>query len=311
MTNQNPASSQPLNSDLLAKLNAHADRSLDRLFTDIDELLSGDLEAEAKSSQSNQSAIAPSNYRNEADYRQYDHDRTYAGTATEDRFSPQLTAELDPAQPSKLNQKKQKKQKRVPIWLVALSSVGAASIAAGGLLYWAVHERKVALPQNIDTSWVPFQSKPQVSPEDAKFSEYMRKSISKIEATNLAAANTAAAAIIAQPNPANVLTAPYQAVPIQTAPQSAPITATNQAISTAPTAAKPILTSSKPISLVKTIQASGHPSAIFQVDNKDQAIKIGQKIGASNWSLINISKTEVTIKRKGGEIRSIKIGQKF
>jgi hypothetical protein len=305
MTNQNPASSQPLNNDLLAKLNAHADRSLDRLFTDIDELLSGDLEADAKSSQSNQSAIAPSNYRNEADYRQYDHDRTYAGTAsaTADRFSPQLTAELDPPQPAKA---KQKKQKRVPIWLVALSSVGAASIAAGGLLYWAVHERKVALPQNIDTSWVPFQSKPQVSPEDAKFSEYMRKSISKIEATNLAAANTAATAI-AQPNPANSLTAPYQAAPIT----AAPITATNQAIATAPTVKQPLLTSSKSIALVKIAQTSGRLNAIFQVDKKDQAIKIGQKIGNSNWSLINISKSEVTIKRKGGEIRSIKIGQKF
>jgi Tfp pilus assembly protein PilP len=305
MTNQNPASSQPLNNDLLAKLNAHADRSLDRLFTDIDELLSGDLEADAKSSQSNQSAIAPSNYRNEADYRQYDHDRTYAGTAsaTADRFSPQLTAELDPPQPAKA---KQQKQKRVPIWLVALSSVGAASIAAGGLLYWAVHERKVALPQNIDTSWVPFQSKPQVSPEDAKFSEYMRKSISKIEATNLAAANTAATAI-AQPNPANSLTAPYQAAPIT----AAPITATNQAIATAPTVKQPLLTSSKSIALVKIVQTSGRLNAIFQVDKKDQAIKIGQKIGNSNWSLINISKSEVTIKRKGGEIRSIKIGQKF
>jgi Tfp pilus assembly protein PilP len=298
MTNQNPASSQPLNNDLLAKLNAHADRSLDRLFTDIDELLSGDLEAEVKSSQSNQSAISPSNYRNEANYRQYDHDRTYAGaaTATEDRFSPQLTAELDPPQPSKL---KQKKQKRVPVWLVALSSLGAASIAAGGLLYWLVHERKVALPQNIDTSWVPFQPKPQVSPADAKFAEYMQKSIAKIEATNLAAANTPATVTITQPNPANS-TAPYQA---------APITA-NQVIATAPTAAKPLLTS-KPIALVKTIQTSGQTSAIFQVDKKDQAIKIGQKIGTSNWSLINIAKNEVTIKRKGGEIRSIKIGQKF
>jgi Tfp pilus assembly protein PilP len=308
MTNQNPASSQPLNSDLLAKLNAHADRSLDRLFTDIDELLSGDLEADAKSAPANQSAISPSNYRNEADYRQYDHDRTYAGTATatEDRFSPQLTAELDPPQPAKA---KPKKQKRIPVWLVALSSVGAASIAAGGLLYWAVNERKVTLPQNIDTSWVPFQSKPQVSPADAKFAEYMQKSIAKIEATNLAAANAPATAIVAQPNPANASIAPYQAAPIAIA--TPPANPANQVIATAPVTKKPTLTTSKPIALVKTIQTSGKTSAIFQVDKKDQPIKIGQKIGASNWSLINIAKNEVTIKGKGGEIRSIKIGQKF
>jgi Tfp pilus assembly protein PilP len=306
MTNQNPASSQPLNSDLLAKLNAHADRSLDRLFTDIDELLSGDLEAEVKPAQSNQSAISPSNYRNDADYRQYDHNYT-GSSSDQDRFSPQLTAEIDPPQPAKSKQK-HKNRKRLPVWLMILSSLGAASIAAGGLLYWLVNERKVTLPQNIDTSWVPFQSKPQVSAADAKFAEYMQKSIAKIEATNLAAANPAATATIAQPNPANILTAPYQPAPTQAAP-----TQTGQIAATTPKAAasKPLLTSSKPIALVKIAQANGKINAIFQVDKKNQAVKIGQKIGASNWSLINVSKTEVTIKRTGGEIRSIKIGQKF
>jgi hypothetical protein len=288
MTNQNPASSQPLDRDLLAKLNAHADRSLDRLFIDIDELLSGDLEADKKSTQSNQAALSSTNYRAEADS-----DRQYTQQAyipQSDRFSPQFTAELDPPQTSKAKPKKQ--ARRIPFWLKAILGVGVGSIAVGSSLVWLVTERKITIPQNIDTSWLPFQSKPQVSPEDAKFADYLRKSISKIESANI---TTTAA--IDLPNPANPATAP------------AP-TPFNQAIAPAPIAAKPAAIE-KPISLIKIIQNSEHPSAVFQVDKKNQPIKVGQKIGASNWSLVNISKSEVTIKRKGGEIRSIKIGQKF
>ncbi len=282
MTNQNPASSQPLDRDLLTKLNAHADRSLDRLFIDIDELLSGDLEAEQQSAQPNYSALSATNYRTETESdRQYNQ----AYIPQSDRFSPQLTVELDPPQPSKAKPKKA--ARRVPFWLKAVLGVGVGSIAVGSSLVWLVTERKITIPQNIDTSWLPFQSKPQVSPEDAKFADYMRKSISKIESTNLA--TTAA---IQLPNPA---------------PTAAPF---NPAIATAPIAATPA-TIEKPVSLVKIIQNSKYPTAIFQIDKNNQIIKVGQKIGTSNWSLVNISKSEVTIKRKGGEIRSIKIGQKF
>ena len=291
MTNQNPASSQPLDRDILTKLNAHADRSLDRLFIDIDELLSGDLEADQKSAQPNHSALSPVNYRTETESDQQ-YDRTYIPQS--DRFTPQYTAELDPPQPSKSKAKPKKAARRIPFWLKAVLGVGVGSIAIGSGLVWLVTERKITLPQNIDTSWLPFQSKPQVSPEDAKFADYMRKSISKIESTKIA--TTAAVELPTTANPA--------------IPSAAPATPFNQAIAPAPIAAKPAAIE-KPISLIKIIKNSEQPSAIFQIDQQNQPIKIGQKIGTSNWSLVNISKSEVTIKRKGGEIRSIKIGQKF
>jgi hypothetical protein len=286
MTNQNPASSQPLDRDILTKLNAHADRSLDRLFIDIDELLSGDLEADQKSAQPNHLALSATNYRTEPESDQQ-YNQTYIPQS--DRFSPQYTAELDPPQPSA---KPKKAARRIPFWLKAVLGVGVGSIAIGSGLVWLVTERKITIPQTIDTSWLPFQSKPQVSPEDAKFADYMRKSISKIESTNIA--TTAAIQLPPTANP-TAATAP---------------TPFNPAIATAPIAAKPAAIE-KPTSLVKTIQNSKYPTAIFQIDKKNQIIKIGQKIGTTNWSLVNISKTEVTIKRTGGEIRSIKVGQKF
>jgi hypothetical protein len=298
MTNQNPASSQPLDRDLLAKLNAHADRSLDRLFTDIDELLSGDLESEHKPLQVNHSALSQPNYRTEAEpARQY----TQSYAAQSDRFSPQLAAEIDPPQPSKPKQKKQRQT--LPLWLKALLGVGVASIAGSSLLFWLVNERKISLPQKIDTSWLPFQSQSQIPPADAKFAEYMRKSIAKIESTNIATN-----AAINLPTPANTIAAPTVTTVTPTA------TPFNQATNTATNSPK-LTPIEKPISLVKTLQNGGGgaalKSAVFQIDKKDQTVKIGQKIGTSNWYLLNISKNEATIKRKGGEIRSIKIGQKF
>jgi hypothetical protein len=287
MTNQNPASSKPLDRDILTKLNAHADRSLDRLFIDIDELLSGDLEADQKSAQQNQSALSPVNYRTETES---DQQYNQAYIPQSDRFSPQYTAELDPPQPSA---KPKKAARRIPFWLKAVLGVGVGSIAIGSGIVWLVTERKITIPQTIDTSWLPFQSKPQVSPEDAKFADYMRKSISKIESTNIAT-TTAAIQLPPTANPA-AATAP---------------TPFNPAIATASIAAKPAAIE-KPTSLVKTIQNDKYPTAIFQIDQKNQIIKVGQKIGTTNWSLVNVSKTEVTIKRKGVEIRSIKIGQKF
>ena len=276
MTNQNPASSQPLDRALLAKLNAHADRSLDRLFTDIDELLSGDLEAEHPPT-TNRSALA--NYRAEAASEQQ-YDQAYTPQA--DRFSPQLTAEVDPPQAAKAQPKKS--ARRVPFWLKAVLGVGAGAIAVGGSLVWLVTERKIAVPPAIDTSWIPFQSKSQVSPEDAKFAEYMRKSISKIESAKMPAT-----APIYLPSPAASNVAPA-AIPF------------SQAAITAPMPGKSIV-AAKPIALVKTIRlnngatAANH-SAIFQIDKKDLPIKIGQKIGNSNWSLVNVSQTEVTVKNR-------------
>jgi hypothetical protein len=296
MTNQNPASSQPqqplLNSDLLAKLNAHADRSLDRLFTDIDELLSGDLEPEAKSSKIDRAQIPHSSYTIESIHAQDEPRQPSNLSYPEDRFSPRLTAELDPTPPS-TSQPKPKSQPKasLPLWLKALLGLGVTSLALGSLFFWLVNERKIAIP-SIDTSWLPLPSNSQVPPADAKFADYMRKSIAKIESTPI----SVAAAPTAQVNPAPVATN---------------ITATpTQSIVATPTTTQPD-TIKKPISLVKILDNGKRSTAIFQIDKKSQTIKIGQKIGTSNWSLLNVSKTEVTVKGKGGEIRSIKIGKKF
>jgi hypothetical protein len=319
MTNQNPAIPQSpnlnspqeglLHRDILAKVNAHADRSIDRLFADIEELLSGDLETGTQSatgdrhSHRDRYSPEPSRPNQYPQQQQLQAQQQYYPSQA-DFHQPQLSAEViggaspleHPTQPST----PQQKQQRIPLWMKAFLGIGITSIALSSLLLWLVNERKIALPKNIDTNWIPFQSQSQISPDDAKFAEYMRKSISKIESANTQA--TSAANPANPVNPANSIAAPIT--------QAAPIAPNPGVITTVPSTVTPTAVK-KPIALLKTLQNSNQPGAIFEIDRQNQTVHVGQKIGASNWSLLTVAKGEVIVKRKGGEIRSIYVGQKF
>ena len=311
MTNQNPASSQsPLNREILAKVNAHADRSIDRLFTDIDELLSGDLEDDIQSS-----AIQPVGYRGYSTEQSYytnyqpqnpsypsqsvgagfGHNHQHSEHLSAEPLAEPLSMRIDPPQPTVA-----KPKRRLPLWLKVLVGAGITGAAAGGLLTWLVNEGKIELPQAIDTSWLPFQSQPEISATDAKFADYMQKSVAKIES------DTKIQAIIATTPPTTPVnpTIDPTAQPIVVTPNSTSVTATA-------TRLVPQTATKKIIALVKTIPTSGRQSAIFEIDRQSKTVKIGQKIGTTDWSLLNVTKTEVFVKRKGGEVRSVQVGQKL
>ena len=295
MTNHNPAAPNPqstnLDPDILAKVNAHADRSIDRLFADIDELVSGDLTDELQSSSS------PSD-------RQHQHPPAVIRSGYPQNRSPQPPVYLPPSDAGSAPQQQlpgsapPQPQQTSPLWLKALLGIGITSMAVGSLLLWLVNERKIELPKHIDLSWIPFQSKAQVSPEDAKFAEYMRKSISKIDAANpqpTSATNN-------RPNPTNNI--------LTRTPQPAPVAFNPNRKIVAPSAGKENAIQA-PISLLKTVPTSRRPSAIFEINGQNQTVNIGQNIGTSKWSLLTVARGEVLLKKTGGEIRSIRLGQKF
>jgi hypothetical protein len=292
MTNQNPAMSSKspqdrrLQHDILAKVNAHADRSMDRLFADIEELL-GD---EPNSGNSAAAGRTPA----------HDERQTYLPQSAfpgQRALSPDSSYTEAPAPTPAA-----KPTRRMPFWLKALMGASLTSIAAGSLGFWLVSERKVVLPQ-VDTSWLPFQSR--VAPADAKFADYMRKSLAKIDAAPPATTAPAATPF----NPATSIIAP-PANPTAIDPAATNPAATTKTIvtGTATPAATPVTSK---IALLKTLQTGARPEAVFQIDGRTQSVRVGQKIGTSNWSLLTVAKGEVILKRKGGEIRSVYVGQKF
>ncbi len=298
MTNQNPtvpqSNSPKLDRDILAKVNAHAERSIDRLFSDIEDLLNGDDEVGNKE----RNSIYPTQqHQLESERQQQVYSQEHYDRSESDFERRQLSAsplDADTAEDLQPETATPKQKKHVPFWLKTVLGVGATTAAVGGGLMWLVNERKIELPKTIDTSWLPFQSQSPSAAEDFKFADYMRKSIAKIEAT----ANAPTPAAVA-PNYATVPTNP-----------TAPIAANPTSTIAVPVKAAPVPPKNA-IALIKTISNTKNPSATFTIERQTKIVTIGQKIGTSNWSLLTVAKNEVLIKRKGGEIRSVYVGQKF
>jgi hypothetical protein len=295
MTNQNPASSNPqsakLSQEILSKVNAHADRSIDRLFADIDELLSDDLSGDIPPASTQQQYRYPAASSRQHQPSANTHRQQPQQYLPQGDFPPPPETVEPPQQPQPQQpQAKPKRQKpqSMPLWMRAFLGIGAASIALSSLLLWLINEHKIHLPKNMDVSWLPFQSQSQISPDDAKFAEYMRKSISKIESANTQA----------------------NSAPAQTNAVTSPTSSTaNPGVIT--TKADPANVSQIPISLIKTLQIGDRPGAIFEINNQTQTVYAGDKIGKSDWSLLTVAKGEVIVKKVGGVIRSIYVGQKF
>jgi hypothetical protein len=308
MTNRNPASSYSQSSDvskeILARVNAHADRSLDRVFADIEELLSGDLSDPVQPPPANH----PSPYQaNTSDSPYYptepvlphhptpdkqEYDRQYPPqsdfhppTPPRDRNSPPTTMR-DRSQTAVPSSQK----KSLPLWIKALLGIGLTSVALSSLLLWLINTRKIDLPKNFDFSWLPFPSKSAISPDDAQFAEYMRKSIAKIEA-----ANSPSATNNAPTNPATN----FNSQPKTDISSSSPGVVTSTTPATIP------------VSLLKILPGGDRPGAEFEIQGKVQKVYVGEKISNSNWSLVTVAQGEVIVKKISGEIRSIYVGQKF
>ncbi|MEP6518576.1 hypothetical protein [Microcoleus vaginatus] len=90
--------------------------------------------------------------------------------------------------------------------------------------------------------------------------------------------------------------------PSAAAQQSAPAPEQSApAVSSAPTSAH---------TLVGILELGDRSAALFEVDGVARRIYVGESIGASGWTLAEIKNQEAVI-RKGGDVRSVFVGQKF
>ncbi|MCC3409857.1 MAG: hypothetical protein JGK17_30820 [Microcoleus sp. PH2017_10_PVI_O_A] len=99
-----------------------------------------------------------------------------------------------------------------------------------------------------------------------------------------------------------ILARETESAPAPAAAQSAP--APQQpvaAASSAPTSAQ---------TLVGILELGDRSAALFEVDGVARRIYVGESIGASGWTLAEIKNQEAVI-RKGGDVRSVFVGQKF
>jgi hypothetical protein len=122
----------------------------------------------------------------------------------------------------------------------------------------------------------------------------------------IAAAGTRAP-LAASPSPSEspqpkILARETEPAPAPSAQQSAPAPEQSApAVSSAPTSAH---------TLVGILELGDRSAALFEVDGVARRIYVGETIGASGWTLAEIKNQEAVI-RKGGDVRSVFVGQKF
>lgn len=113
--------------------------------------------------------------------------------------------------------------------------------------------------------------------------------------------------LAASPNPSEspqpkILARETESAPAPSAQQSAPAPEQSApAVSSAPTSAH---------TLVGILELGDRSAALFEVDGVARRIYVGESIGASGWTLAEIKNQEAVI-RKGGDVRSVFVGQKF
>jgi Tfp pilus assembly protein PilP len=99
-----------------------------------------------------------------------------------------------------------------------------------------------------------------------------------------------------------ILARETESAPAPSAQQSAPAPEQSApAVSSAPTSAH---------TLVGILELGDRSAALFEVDGVARRIYVGESIGASGWTLAEIKNQEAVI-RKGGDVRSVFVGQKF
>ncbi|MEG3840790.1 hypothetical protein [Microcoleus sp. herbarium14] len=98
----------------------------------------------------------------------------------------------------------------------------------------------------------------------------------------------------------------------ETEPAPAPAAAAAQQSAPAPQQPAPAVSSAPQAAhtLVGILELGDRSAALFEVDGVARRIYVGESIGASGWTLAEIKNQEAVI-RKGGDVRSVFVGQKF
>lgn len=93
-------------------------------------------------------------------------------------------------------------------------------------------------------------------------------------------------------------------LPTATAPQPEPVPTPQKAVSALSSATSPSYT------LEGLLELGDKSAALFKINGVTRRVDIGESIGSSGWTLVDVANGEAII-RRNGEVRSIFAGQKF
>jgi hypothetical protein len=265
--NSNDGSDKP--PSIAKVVGKHADQVMDGLFSEIEELLSGDLQEKQQPARLTANAQQQPPAHNNIPPGNSAGRKTRSADGSESVPPPQTqtppnTPLLEPTPPA---------QRR---WPKRLAIGGTLLLVTGGLLGWLQSQGKINLAALAKGESPVLLS----NSADVQFSDYLRRSVTKIDSNTAASGGTQ----IAIPNP--------------------PTATTNTPSSLAAATINATLTKIVP----------GNPPVVeFTIDGRTQQFKGGDQVANSGWIVTNVINTvdnEVILKRNG-ESRSLKINDKL
>lgn len=224
-----------------------------------------------------------------------------------------------------------------PLDLLLMFLALISLISAAGL--WIFVRTK--LPQLTQVANTPSTAEVLQAKHDAEFLDYVRRSLERIDRSkpmqSTADSRPATALdplfVPLPPPPPIAVAPPIAAVPTPSisvsplpmapvpsvapaiAPSSSALSASppTDSIAAAPVPATPSIPNIAPSpthTLIGLLELGDRSAALFEIDGTPQRIQVGEKFGASGWTLISVSGDEAIV-RRNGDVRSVLIGQKF
>ncbi|WP_199249234.1 hypothetical protein [[Phormidium] sp. ETS-05] len=110
------------------------------------------------------------------------------------------------------------------------------------------------------------------------------------------------------PPPPGAATAEPSPIPTGPAPAPAPTASEEPTpeVTETPTPSSPEVTHV----LIGILELGEQSAALFEVNGASRRVKVGENIGSSGWTLVEVKNREAVI-RRNGEVRSISVGQSF
>ncbi len=158
-----------------------------------------------------------------------------------------------------------------------------------------------------------------VSDETAKFAEEMRSSLLAFTNKNTTSNPSSVEPTVKSKDQQSTSSAQPIYIPIYQPPAVAtpttPIAAIPAPVIQIPTPISSPIATSKVVpkgnyTLIGILEIGDRSSAMFDVNGSVQSVKVGGAVGDSGWSLTQINRQDVTLKR-GNENTSLTVGQKF
>ncbi|PSB13805.1 hypothetical protein C7B61_04505 [filamentous cyanobacterium CCP1] len=214
-----------------------------------------------------------------------------------------------------------------------LVSIIVATLAiTGGLWFYLRHRTPAAITPTVEA---PTPAETLKTQQEKEFLAYVQRSLERIDrsrkqADAVANANTSTTPTVLEriyvpiyqppsvtglPGASPTAPLPNPSITTVPIPSTAPPVAAVPAPSAAPApspsvAAIPNIAPAPSHVLIGLLELGDRSAALFEIEGTPHRVQMGERIGASGWTLVSISNQEAIV-RRNGEVRSIYIGQQF